>query len=327
MAIPQRHLLIQHDIDLHIELVTRMISLAPLDRLDALREPHCQIQQDIAVLGRRGRTGEVTDVRRGGAGPVEDHIQRQSEPAQGVEPPELGIVADDGEDDGEGVEDDIGHRVLRQGLHGAVPDQPAVQPAAQLDDDGQRHNDDAGDAELHDGVIGAAAGEPVDAFDEDLEEGDDHDDAEDEHADGLEAPPADGVGILVLALDELRGRPDDGRGEEIERCVHEGGEDGEGGGEDDDGDLAGQKEGVGGEVDVDGEGHDGAAAVGVVIVAQLQFYRFRVVGGAVAEQRGILVHVGQFVERFRGALDFDLGRGAVLAGVSLQTGRGMLLIL
>lgn len=136
MAIPQGHLLIQHDIDLHIQLVARMIGLAPLDALDAPREPHRQIQQNIAVLGGRGRTGEVSDVRRGGAGPVEDHIQRQSEAAQGVEPPELGIVPDDGEDDGESVEDDIGHRVLRQGLHGAVLDQPAPQPAAQLDDDG-----------------------------------------------------------------------------------------------------------------------------------------------------------------------------------------------
>lgn len=132
-------------------------------------------------------------------------------------------------------------------------------------------------------MIGAAAGEPVDAFDEDLEEGDDHDDAEDEHAEGLEAPAPDGIGVPVLALDEFRGRPDDGGGQEVEGCVHQGCEDGEGGGEDDDGDLAGQEESVSGEVDVDGEGDDGAAAVGVVVVAQLEFYSFRVVGGAVAE--------------------------------------------
>ena len=266
-------------------------------------------------------------MRGGGAGPVEDHIQRQRQPAQGIEPPQFGIVADDGEDDGEGVEDDIGHRVLREGLHGAVLDQSTPQPAAELDDDGQSHDDDAGDPELHDGVILPAAGEPVDALDEDLEEGDDHDDAEDEHPQGLEPPPPHGVGVPVLALDEFGGRPDDGGGEEVEGGVHQGGEHGEGGGEDDDGDLAGQEEGVGGEVDIDGEGDDGAAAVGVVVVAQLEFDSFRLVGGAVAEERGFLVHVGEFVEGFGGALDFDLGRCAVLAGFGFQTCRGMLLIL
>ena len=208
VAIPQRHPLIQDDVDLHIQLVAGVVGLAALDGVDALGEPHRQVEQDVAVVGGGGGAGEVPDVGGGGAGPVEDDVEGEGEAAGGIEPPEPGRGADEGEDDGEGVEDDVGHGVLRQRLHGAVPDEPAPEPAGQLDDDGQGHDDDAGEAQLHDGVV-PPVGEPVDAFDEDLEEGDDHDDAEDEHANGLEAPAADGVGVLVLSLDELRRRPDD----------------------------------------------------------------------------------------------------------------------
>lgn len=43
--------------------------------------------------------------------------------------------------------------------------------------------------------------ETVEAFESDLEEGSDHDDGEDEDADGFETAAADGVGVLVLSGD------------------------------------------------------------------------------------------------------------------------------
>lgn len=43
------------------------------------------------------------------------------------------------------------------------------------------------------------AHEPLDTFEEDLEEGGDHYNAEDEDAERLEAPAADGVAVAVLA--------------------------------------------------------------------------------------------------------------------------------
>ncbi len=85
------------------------------------------------------------------------------------------------------------------------------------------HDDDGGEAEGDDTVVGA--GQPVEALERDLEEGGDHDDGEDEDADGFEAAAPDGVGSFVLARDEFRGYPDYGGGEEVEGCVDEGGKD------------------------------------------------------------------------------------------------------
>lgn len=73
------------------------------------------------------------------------------------------------------------------------------------------------------GVV--AGGEPVEAFECDLEEGSDHDDGEDEHADGFEAAAAHRVGVGVLARDEFRRRPDNSCGEEVKGCVDKAGKD------------------------------------------------------------------------------------------------------
>ena len=243
MTIPQTRILRHHDIDLDIQLVTRMVRLQALDALDRLREAHRQIQQDIALVSRSGGAAEVAHVLAGRVGPVEHDEEREEQAAEGVEPPDAQVETEEGKDDAEGVEDAVGDGVLGEGLHGGVLDEAAVEPATSFDDDGRDHDGDGGGPELDDIVVGPE--ERGQAFERDLEEGGAHDDGEDEHADRFEAAPADGVGVLVLARDEGGGDPDDGGGEEVERGVDKGGQDGEGGGQQDDDDFADQEEDVG----------------------------------------------------------------------------------
>lgn len=193
VAVPEGHALVEDDVDFDVELVARVVGLAALDGFDGFGEAHGEVEEDVAVFVGGGGAGEVFDVGAGGAGPVDDDVEGEEEAAEGVEPPEGGVVADEREDDGEDVEDDVGHGVLGQGLHGAVLDEPAPEPAAEFDEHGGRHDDDRGEAELDDAVVGRR--EPVETFEEDLEEGGYHDDAEDEDAERFEASAADGVAV------------------------------------------------------------------------------------------------------------------------------------
>lgn len=92
--------------------------------------------------------------------------------------------------------------------------------------------------------------EPVKAFERDLEEGGDHDDGEDEHANGFESSSADGIRVTVLAGDELGRGPDNGRAEEVEGCVNQGCQHGKGAGKHDHGDFPCEQDRVSGKVDV-----------------------------------------------------------------------------
>lgn len=61
-------------------------------------------------------------MRGGCATPVYDYVKGEEKTAQRIHPPYVEEVADEGEDDGEGVEDDVGHGVLSEGLDGGVAD-------------------------------------------------------------------------------------------------------------------------------------------------------------------------------------------------------------
>ena len=78
----------------------------------------------------------MLDVHARRSGPVEDDVDGEDEAAESVEPPERGPVADEREDDGEDVEYNVRHGVLGQGLHAAVLDEPAPEPAAEFEEDG-----------------------------------------------------------------------------------------------------------------------------------------------------------------------------------------------
>ena len=61
--------------------------------------------------GRDGGAGEPGHVFEAGRGPVGDDEEGEEGGADGVEPPEGQLVADEGEEEGEGVEDDVGFAV------------------------------------------------------------------------------------------------------------------------------------------------------------------------------------------------------------------------
>ena len=66
MTIPDRRLLIQDNIDLHIQLVAHVVRLQALDLLDGLSEAHGEVEEHVALVGGGCCAGEVADVRGGG---------------------------------------------------------------------------------------------------------------------------------------------------------------------------------------------------------------------------------------------------------------------
>ena len=64
-------------------------------------------------------------------------------------------------------------------------------------------------------------GQPVEAFQRDLEEGGYHYDGEDKNAEWFETSPAHGVRVLVISRDELRGSPYDGGAQKVKSSIDE----------------------------------------------------------------------------------------------------------
>ena len=186
---------------------------------------------------------------------------------------------------------------MGEGLDGGVFDQPAPDVAEAFDEDGGDHDGDGGEGERDNGVV--AGGEAGEAFERYLEERGDHYDGEDEDANRFEAAAANRVGVLVAAGDEVGGCPDDGSRKEIEGSVDKGREDREGGGQDDHGDLGTEKDKVGGEVEVDGDGDDAARRVEVLVRGEVHFFEDRMLA-----EKGCFL-VGDFVEVFWRSFDFD----------------------
>lgn len=81
-------------------------------------------------------------------------------------------------------------------------------------------------------------------FERDLAERDDNDDGEHQHTNGLETPAPDGIGVLVLARDQLRGRPYDCCAKEVKSGVYQGCQHGKRACEDDDGDFPAEEKRV-----------------------------------------------------------------------------------
>ena len=94
VGIAQSHVAIEDDVDLDVELVAGVVRLQALDLADGLGEAHRQVQQHVALVGRRRRPRQVPDVRRHRLQPVVDHVQRQQDAAQRVQPPDARVVAD-----------------------------------------------------------------------------------------------------------------------------------------------------------------------------------------------------------------------------------------
>lgn len=94
MTIPQTRVLVQHDVDLDVQLVTSVVRIQALDLLYRLGEAHGEVQQDVALVGAGGGAGELRDVEGASEGPVEDDIAGEENTAEWVEEPDVGVVSD-----------------------------------------------------------------------------------------------------------------------------------------------------------------------------------------------------------------------------------------
>ena len=94
VAVAQAHALVEHDVDLDVELVANVVGLQALDGADGLGEAHGQVEEDVALVGASDEAGQVPYVLARRTAPVEDDVEGEQEPAEGVEPPDLGVVAD-----------------------------------------------------------------------------------------------------------------------------------------------------------------------------------------------------------------------------------------
>ena len=295
--------LVQDDVDLDVDAVADVVGGDVLDAADGAGEAHGEVEEDVALVRVGGAADEVADVAAGGEAPGEDDVGGEEEAAEGVEPPAAGEVADEGEEDGAAVEEAVGDGVLRERLHGGVADEAAPEPAEALDEHRGGHDGEGGGGEADDGAVGGR--EPVERLERHLHEGRDHDDREDEDADGLEPVAPDGVLVARGAAGgEPRGGPDDGRAEEVEGAVDEGREDRDGGRQDRDDDFEDQEDGVGGEVEGDGDGDRAGGGVGVFF--DLEGGQLVLDLAAVREMRGVVGEKGTrllyLVDAF-GALD------------------------
>lgn len=94
VAVVQRRVLVQHNVHLDVKPVARVVRLQVLDPPDAGGEPHHQVQQHAALVGRGGRARQMRDVLVCRPSPVAHHVHRQDQTTRGIEEPQVGICAD-----------------------------------------------------------------------------------------------------------------------------------------------------------------------------------------------------------------------------------------
>ena len=122
---------------------------------------------------------------------------------------------------------------------------------------------------MHDRPV--AAREAVHAFEEDLEEGCYHYDAEDEDAERLESSATDRVAVLILTGNQFCGGPDDSGGQEVQCSIHEGSKHGQRRGEHDDGDLPCEEDRIRGQIEINCERDHLRARISIILLVEVLF--------------------------------------------------------
>lgn len=110
----------EHDVELDPDAVAGVVRRDGLVGVDDGGEAPGE-EGDLLEEGRGdGGAGEAGDVLEAGGGPVVDDEEGEEGGADGVEPPEGQLVADQGEEEGERVEDDVGFAVCCLGKEGGL---------------------------------------------------------------------------------------------------------------------------------------------------------------------------------------------------------------
>ena len=111
MRLAQLRVLIQHDVHLHPYAVAGVVGRDGFVPADDGREAPGEEGDFAQQAVVDGGAAEAGDVLEAGFGPVVDDEEREDGGADGVEPPEGELVSDEGEEEGEGVEVDVGFAV------------------------------------------------------------------------------------------------------------------------------------------------------------------------------------------------------------------------
>lgn len=196
MAVSKADRLIYDDVAFDVNFITSMVCLQSLNLLDGLGKTHGQVKQNVTLVGRGSGARQVANVGRTGTAPVYDDKEGKQKAAQRVKPPNFRVEANEWKQNTEYVENDIGLGVLSKCLDRRISDEPTPKPTGSFDDHGRRHDGNGRNGKLHHSVVVTC--QSTESLDGDLEERSYHDDAEDQHANGLETTPANGIGVFVL---------------------------------------------------------------------------------------------------------------------------------
>ena len=104
----QLRLILEHNFHLHPNPVAGVVRGDGLVGVDDGGEAPGEEGDLFQDGGGDGGAGEAGDVFEARFGPVVDYEERKEGGADGVEPPEGELVTEEWEEEGEGVEDDVG---------------------------------------------------------------------------------------------------------------------------------------------------------------------------------------------------------------------------
>lgn len=72
-----------------------------------------RIRTEVSLIRSRREARQVSNMVRRSLAPIDNHDKGEKQAAESIHPPDLGVVADDGEEDGAGVENHVSHCVVR----------------------------------------------------------------------------------------------------------------------------------------------------------------------------------------------------------------------
>lgn len=169
-----------------------------------------------------------------------------------IQPPNMCLLPNKREEQGQGIEDDIGLTILDEGPNLRSLNAQTRNPNGALDGHrGQERRNSRRGQHLR---LPLQRDQLLDGLLEDLQERDDHDDGEDQDAEGLEAAPPDGEALLQGVeppLHEPVRGPHDERAEEVEGGIDQRRDERQRARRQDRGDLAREQQDVRHDVDVD----------------------------------------------------------------------------
>jgi hypothetical protein len=141
MALSQWSLLIHKDVDLDTNTITRMVALHTFESFDQRRKAVRHKQHLALDTVIRRFTSKPRNIFEESACPIVDDVERKQASAQRIQPPDLELMADEGEEKGQRVEVNVCFTVLGECLDLGRLYPRATEPDGALDDNGGYHGE------------------------------------------------------------------------------------------------------------------------------------------------------------------------------------------